>query len=138
VLSDPLFHHITSPLLTTESVITLILVTLGHPFIARRPIFIVDALKLTSGVDGRVILDQPRRPRRGALVGRVRLGQRDPAPGTVLAGLFQQRRLRIGFTRAARRVEAMEEKGIVGPPETGTSTRQVLDYDPAAPPSGEA
>ena len=42
-----------------------------------------------------------------------------------------QRRLRIGYTRAARMVEAMEEKGIVGSPETGTGTRQVLDYGPA-------
>ncbi len=48
-----------------------------------------------------------------------------------------QRRLRIGYTRAARMVEAMEEKGIVGPPETGTGTRQVLDYGPAAPPADE-
>ncbi len=45
-----------------------------------------------------------------------------------------QRRLRIGYTRAARMVEAMEEKGIVGPPEAGTGTRQVLDYGPTAPP----
>ena len=49
-----------------------------------------------------------------------------------------QRRLRIGYTRAARMVEAMEDKGIVGPPETGTGTRQVLDYGPAAPPADEA
>jgi S-DNA-T family DNA segregation ATPase FtsK/SpoIIIE len=49
-----------------------------------------------------------------------------------------QRRLRIGYTRAARMVEAMEEKGIVGPPETGTGTRQVLDYGSAAPPADEA
>ncbi|MFM8320435.1 MAG: DNA translocase FtsK 4TM domain-containing protein [Chloroflexota bacterium] len=45
-----------------------------------------------------------------------------------------QRRLRIGYTRASRIVEAMEEKGIVGPPEAGTGTRQILDYGSAAPP----
>jgi DNA segregation ATPase FtsK/SpoIIIE-like protein len=28
--------------------------------------------------------------------------------------------------------------GIVGPPEAGTGTRQVLDYGPAAPPADEA
>ena len=35
-------------------------------------------------------------------------------------------------------VESMEEKGIVGPTETGTGTRQVLDYGHAAPPADEA
>ena len=48
-----------------------------------------------------------------------------------------QRRLRIGYTRAARLVETMEEKGVVGPPEPGTGTREILDYGPAAPPIGE-
>jgi S-DNA-T family DNA segregation ATPase FtsK/SpoIIIE len=45
-----------------------------------------------------------------------------------------QRRMRIGYTRAARLVDTMEEKGIVGPPEPGTGVREVLDYGPAAPP----
>jgi S-DNA-T family DNA segregation ATPase FtsK/SpoIIIE len=45
-----------------------------------------------------------------------------------------QRQFRIGYTRAARLVETMEEKGIVGPPSPGTGTREVLDYGPAAPP----
>jgi len=48
-----------------------------------------------------------------------------------------QRRLRIGYTRAARLVETMEEKGVVGPPEPGTGARQILDYGPVAPPVGE-
>jgi S-DNA-T family DNA segregation ATPase FtsK/SpoIIIE len=48
-----------------------------------------------------------------------------------------QRRLRIGYTRAARLIEAMEEKGIVGPPDASTGTRQILDYGSAAPPSEE-
>lgn len=48
-----------------------------------------------------------------------------------------QRRLRIGYTRAARLVETMEEKGIVGPPDPGTGTREVLDYGEAAPPVDE-
>jgi S-DNA-T family DNA segregation ATPase FtsK/SpoIIIE len=48
-----------------------------------------------------------------------------------------QRRLRIGYTRAARMIETMEEKGIVGPPDPGTGTREILDYGPAAPPADE-
>jgi DNA segregation ATPase FtsK/SpoIIIE, S-DNA-T family len=48
-----------------------------------------------------------------------------------------QRRLRIGYTRAARLIETMEEKGIIGPLEPGTNTRAVLDYGPAGPPVEE-
>jgi DNA segregation ATPase FtsK/SpoIIIE-like protein len=36
--------------------------------------------------------------------------------------------LRIGYTRASRIVDMMEDKKIVGPPEGGTQMRQVLDY----------
>lgn len=40
-----------------------------------------------------------------------------------------QRRFRIGYTRAARLIDAMEEAGIIGPP-TGTSkAREVLPWD---------
>jgi S-DNA-T family DNA segregation ATPase FtsK/SpoIIIE len=49
-----------------------------------------------------------------------------------------QRRLRIGYTRAARLIETMEERGIVGPPEGGTGVREILDYGPAAPPIDDA
>jgi len=45
-----------------------------------------------------------------------------------------QRRLRIGYTRAARLVDALEEKGIVSEPQGATGVREVLDYGPAAPP----
>jgi len=45
-----------------------------------------------------------------------------------------QRKFRIGYTRAARLVDTMQDKGIIGPPEGGTGVRQVLDYGPAAPP----
>jgi S-DNA-T family DNA segregation ATPase FtsK/SpoIIIE len=45
-----------------------------------------------------------------------------------------QRRMRIGYTRAARIVDMMEDKGIVGPPEGATQLRQILDYGSAAPP----
>ncbi len=48
-----------------------------------------------------------------------------------------QRRMRIGYTRAARLVDTMEEKGIVGPPAQGTGVREVLDYGQAAPPKEE-
>lgn len=45
-----------------------------------------------------------------------------------------QRKLRIGYTRAARLIDTMEEKKIVGPPQDATGVRPVLDYGPAAPP----
>jgi len=48
-----------------------------------------------------------------------------------------QIRLRIGYTRAARLVDNMEDKGIVGPPEGGTQMRQVLDYGPTIPPKDD-
>jgi len=48
-----------------------------------------------------------------------------------------QRRLRIGYTRAARLVDMMEEKGIVSEPQGGTGVRDVLDYGPAAPPKDD-
>ncbi len=49
-----------------------------------------------------------------------------------------QRRMRIGYTRAARIIELMESRGIVGPSKTGAQHREVLDYgNYAAPPVGE-
>jgi S-DNA-T family DNA segregation ATPase FtsK/SpoIIIE len=48
-----------------------------------------------------------------------------------------QRRMRIGYTRAARIVDMMEDKGIVGPPEGTSQLRQILDYGPTAPPKDD-
>jgi len=49
-----------------------------------------------------------------------------------------QRRMGIGYTRAARIIEQMEAKGIVGPSRSGAQHRQVLDYGGGdAPPVGE-
>ncbi len=45
-----------------------------------------------------------------------------------------QRRLRIGYTRAARLIDEMEEKGVIGTPVANTQVREVLDYGPTAPP----
>jgi len=39
-----------------------------------------------------------------------------------------QRRLRIGYTRSARLVDQLEEKGIVGPAQSGSQAREVLDF----------
>jgi S-DNA-T family DNA segregation ATPase FtsK/SpoIIIE len=47
-----------------------------------------------------------------------------------------QRRLRIGYTRASRLVEAMQERGIIGK-ETGPQGYEILDYGQAAPPADE-
>jgi len=44
-----------------------------------------------------------------------------------------QRRLRIGYTRAARLIDILEERGIVGPPEGTTQVRRVLDVGGEAP-----
>ncbi len=44
-----------------------------------------------------------------------------------------QRRLRIGYTRAARLVDILEERGIVGPPR-GSDPREILiDLDGEIP-----
>jgi len=48
-----------------------------------------------------------------------------------------QRRLRIGYTRSARLIETIEEKGIIGAPQPGSQMREVLDYGPAAQPADE-
>jgi len=51
-----------------------------------------------------------------------------------------QRRLRIGFPRAARLLDQLEEMGIVGPPQGGGKDREVLvdpDDDPDIETAGE-
>jgi S-DNA-T family DNA segregation ATPase FtsK/SpoIIIE len=48
-----------------------------------------------------------------------------------------QRRMRIGYTRAARIIDMMEDKKIVGPPEGTSQMRQILDYGPTAPPKDD-
>jgi S-DNA-T family DNA segregation ATPase FtsK/SpoIIIE len=48
-----------------------------------------------------------------------------------------QRRLRIGYTRAARLIEKIEEQGIISSPEPGSGAREVLDFGQAAPPVDE-
>jgi len=44
-----------------------------------------------------------------------------------------QRRLRIGYTRAARMIETMAAEGIIGPAKDGPQARQVLDHNPEDP-----
>ena len=39
-----------------------------------------------------------------------------------------QRQLRIGYTRAARLIDVMEERGIVGPAQSGSKPRKVVGY----------
>jgi DNA segregation ATPase FtsK/SpoIIIE, S-DNA-T family len=48
-----------------------------------------------------------------------------------------QRRMCIGYTRPARLVDSLEEKGIVGPPAPGIGVREMLDYGPSAPPKDD-
>jgi len=40
-----------------------------------------------------------------------------------------QRRLRIGYARAARLIDTLEEQGIIGPDPGGGQTRQILNVD---------
>lgn len=50
-----------------------------------------------------------------------------------------QRRLRIGYTRAARLIDVLEEKGIIGPAKPGAQQREVIgaeeEYNPNTPTS---
>jgi S-DNA-T family DNA segregation ATPase FtsK/SpoIIIE len=39
-----------------------------------------------------------------------------------------QRKMRVGYTRAARLVDTLEEQGIIGPQQMGSQVREVLDY----------
>ena len=41
-----------------------------------------------------------------------------------------QRQLRIGYSRAARLIDTMEEQGIIGPDPGGSGTREVLQTSP--------
>jgi len=43
-----------------------------------------------------------------------------------------QRRLRIGYAKAARLIDALEEQGIIGPDQGGGKARAVLVEDPSA------
>ncbi len=45
-----------------------------------------------------------------------------------------QRRMRIGYNRAARIIDRLEENGIIGPQQPGSQVREILDYGPARPP----
>ncbi len=48
-----------------------------------------------------------------------------------------QRKMRIGYTRAARMIDALEQKGIVSSPQVNSQVREVLDYGPVGPPKEE-
>lgn len=45
-----------------------------------------------------------------------------------------QKRMRIGYGRAARIIDMLEQKGIIGPADPNSQTREVLDYGPPGPP----
>ena len=49
-----------------------------------------------------------------------------------------QRRLRIGYTRSARLIDVLEEKGIIGPAESGAKPREVINYGGQPPPAESA
>ena len=45
-----------------------------------------------------------------------------------------QRKLGVGYTRAARMIDMLEDKGIISPPVAHSNVREILDYGPTAPP----
>jgi S-DNA-T family DNA segregation ATPase FtsK/SpoIIIE len=47
-----------------------------------------------------------------------------------------QRRLRIGYSRAARLIDTMEQQGIIGPEQGGSRSREVLQLAPQQEPDG--
>jgi S-DNA-T family DNA segregation ATPase FtsK/SpoIIIE len=49
-----------------------------------------------------------------------------------------QRRLRIGYTRAARLIDVLEEKGIIGPAEPGAKPREVINFGEDVDPTRES
>jgi DNA segregation ATPase FtsK/SpoIIIE, S-DNA-T family len=48
-----------------------------------------------------------------------------------------QRRMRVGYTRAARLIDTMEEQGVIGPTVANSQVREVLDYGPTIPPKDD-
>ena len=48
-----------------------------------------------------------------------------------------QRRLRIGYSRAARLIDTMEKQGIIGPTPGGSGAREVLQLGPVPDASGQ-
>lgn len=48
-----------------------------------------------------------------------------------------QRRLRVGYTRAARLIDSMEEKGVISETLPNSQVREVLDYGEDLPPKEE-
>jgi S-DNA-T family DNA segregation ATPase FtsK/SpoIIIE len=46
---------------------------------------------------------------------------------------FLQRRLKIGYVRASRLIDQLEERGIVGPPEGRSSPRKILEMTEEIP-----
>jgi len=46
-----------------------------------------------------------------------------------------QRRLRVGYSRAARLIDLMEERGVIGPDQGGSLGREVFIDDKASPPA---
>jgi S-DNA-T family DNA segregation ATPase FtsK/SpoIIIE len=49
-----------------------------------------------------------------------------------------QRKLQIGYTRAARMIDLMEQKGVVGPSVNGERWREVLVASPSGVSNGDS
>ncbi|MEN6414239.1 MAG: DNA translocase FtsK, partial [Veillonellales bacterium] len=101
---------------------------------------LTEQLIMDTGVPGGVPLKQ------GALFGDSDGQQADPMlkeavelvrrEGRASISMLQ-RRLRVGYTRAARLIDSMEDQGIIGPQVIGSQVREVLDYGQTVPPREE-
>ena len=61
-----------------------------------------------------------------ALTTKSRISVSDKGRGSIKASTsFIQRKLRVGYSRAARLIDILEEKGVIGPSQ-GSKPREVL------------
>ena len=71
-------------------------------------------------MDKEAVLDSQKAPEKPA--------KKRGRPRKNASASYLQRRMKIGYNRAARIIEMMEERGIIGPPN-GSKPREILKYE---------